>query len=99
VVQNCFVSIETPLPARFPRSVIPVWALVVIGAILVGIFAPHSRAIGWLPIVMFGGVMATFAIQLALDEKRGLVNRVIASLGGAIILLAIATGILALLAA
>lgn len=75
------------------------WALVVIGAILVGLFAPLARAVGWMPIIMVGGVMATFAIQLALDEKRGLVNRVILSLGGAVILLVISTGIFALAAA
>lgn len=99
MVQYWPVSIETPVTARFPLSVIPVWTLVVIGAILVGMYAPHARAVSWIPIVMFGGIMATFAIQLALDEKRGLVNRVIVSLGGAVILLAAATGIFALFAA
>ncbi len=88
-----------PAPTRFPRSVIPVWLLVAIGAILVGFLAPHSRALGWMPIVLFGGVMATFVIQLALDEKQGLVNRVTASLGGSVIVLAVATGVLAVLPA
>jgi len=92
------VSIETPVSIRFPRSVIPVWALAAVGASLVGALAPHDSAVGWLPIVMFGGILATFIIQLALDEKRGLVNRVVASLSGAVAVLAIATAVFALLA-
>jgi hypothetical protein len=91
VVQNWTVTIETPVPARFPRSVIPVWVLVAVGAVLVGLLTPRSAAFGWLPVVLFGGVVATFVIQLALDEKVGLVNRVMASLGGAVIVLALAT--------
>jgi len=84
---------------RFPRSVFPVWALAAVGACLVGVLSPHEMAVGWLPIIMFGGIMATFVIQLALDEKRGLVNRVMVSLGGAVAVLAIATAVFALLAA
>jgi uncharacterized membrane protein YidH (DUF202 family) len=102
VVQNWTVSVQQAVPARFPRSVIPVWILVAIGAVLVGVFAPRSATVGWatvdwMPIVLFGGVMATFVIQLALDEKTGLVNRVMASLGGSVVILAAATAVFAVL--
>ncbi len=99
MVQNWTVTIEMPAAARFPRSVIPVWLLVAIGAVLDGVFAPHSAAIGWVPVVLFGGIMATFVIQLALDEKVGLVHRVTVSVGGSVVILAVATAIFALLAA
>jgi len=99
VVQNWTVTIETPVAARFPRSVIPAWILVAIGAVLVGVLAPHSTAITWIPVVLFGGIMVTFVIQLALDQKVGLVNRVTISVGGSVVILAIATGIFALIAA
>jgi hypothetical protein len=41
-------------------------------------------------------VLLTFVIQLALPSKEGLVLRMAASVGGAAILLAVATGVLAL---
>ena len=99
MVQNWTVSIETPIPARFPRSAIPVWVLVAAAAVAVGVLAPHASRIGWLPLVLFGGVIATFVIQLALDEKVGLVNRVMMSLGGSVVILAVATAAYALLSA
>jgi hypothetical protein len=91
------VSIETPVPARFPRSVVPVWVVVAIAAVVVGVLTPRGDAVRWLPIVLFGGVVVTFVIQLALDQKVGLVNRVMLSLGGAVLVLAIATAVFAFL--
>jgi hypothetical protein len=92
------VSIEAPAPARFPLSVIPVWVIAALGAVLVGLTF-HRSPISWLPIVLFVGVIATFVIQLARTEKGGLVDRVMASIGGAVVILAVATGVFALLAA
>lgn len=69
------------------------WLAVVVGAVLVGVFAADA-AFTWLPVVMAGAILATFAIQLALQRKEGLVSRVAASVGGAVVLLAVATGIL-----
>ena len=99
MVQNWTVSIETPVPTRFPRSAIPVWVLVAAAAVVVGVLVQHDARIGWLPLVLFGGVIATFVIQLALDEKVGLVNRVMMSLGGSVVILAVATAAFALLSA
>jgi hypothetical protein len=78
------------------RSVIPVWVVALAGAVAVGVFAASSSLI-WLPIVLAGSVLVTMAIQLALQRKEGLVTRMMASLGGALIICAVATGILALL--
>jgi len=87
------------------RSVIPVWVVALAGAIAVGVFAPHDSGIGsvdpggpltWLPIVLAGSVLVTMAIQLALQRKEGLVVRMMASLGGALVICAVASGILLL---
>ena len=82
------------------RSVIPVWVIALGGAILVGVFAPRSSDTGgplaWLPIVLAGSVLVTMAIQLALQRKEGLVTRMMASLGGALVICAVASGILLL---
>jgi hypothetical protein len=83
------------------RSVVPVWVLALAGAVVVGVLAPASgrsaTSLTWLPIVLAGSVLVTFAIQLALQRKEGLVIRMMASLGGALVICALATGILALL--
>jgi hypothetical protein len=82
------------------RSVIPVWVIALAGAVLVAVFAPRGSATGgplaWLPIVLAGSVLVTMAIQLALQRKEGLVVRMMASLGGALVICAVAGGILAL---
>ena len=82
------------------RSVVPVWVVALVGVIAVGVFAPHESGAGasltWLPIVLAGSVLVTMAIQLALQRKEGLVTRMMASLGGALVICAVATGILAL---
>ena len=80
-------------------SIVPVWVVAIAGAVLVGSLVHVPRVYGWLGIVLVVCVFATFVIQLALPTKAGLVRRTAASIGGAAILLAIATGILALLAA
>jgi hypothetical protein len=77
------------------RSVVPVWVVALAGAIAVGVFAA-SAAQTWLPIVLAGSVLVTMAIQLALQRKEGLVTRMMASLGGALVICAVAAGILAL---
>ena len=80
-------------------SIVPVWVAAIVGAVLVGTLAQPSGVYGWLSIVLVVSVLLTFIIQLALPTKQGLVMRTAASIGGAVILLAVATGILALVGA
>ncbi len=75
-------------------SAIPVWVAVVVGAVLVATISAPTGFFKWLSIVLAGAVLLTFAIQLALPSKEGLVIRMMASVGGAVILLAIATAIM-----
>jgi hypothetical protein len=42
-------------------------------------------------------VLLTFVIQLSLQRKEGLVNRIIASIGGVLVILAVTTVVLVLL--
>jgi hypothetical protein len=92
------VTLNQPQRQLAFRSVIPVWMLMVVGAILVGVFAPAAHYLDWLPIVMAAGILVTFSVQLAAVQKEGLVNRVMASLGGSLVILAIASAILSLIA-
>jgi hypothetical protein len=73
-----------------------VWIATLVGAVLVGAFA-GSAFPTWIPVVAAGAVLLTFVIQLSLQRKEGLVNRMIASIGGSLAILALATVVLILL--
>jgi hypothetical protein len=77
-------------------SVIPVWIASLAAAIVIGLTTVDSVA--WLAIALAGAVIVTFAIQLAIQRKEGFVLRAIASISGAIVVLAAASGILAAVA-
>ena len=72
------------------------WLAVLAGAVLVGAFA-GGAFLTWIPVVAAGAVLLTFVIQLSLQRKEGLVNRMIASIGGSVAILAVATVVLILL--
>lgn len=80
-------------------SIVPVWLLAIIGSILVGILSPSDEYYTWLAIVFAVATISTFCIQLFVRSKDGLVSRMMASIGGSLIILAIATGVLALISA
>lgn len=102
MVHNWLVTIEQPARRLTLTSVIPVWLVAILGAVLVGLIAPPMQYLSWLPLVLTADVLLTFCIQLAIVQKEGLVNRMMACLGGSVIILGLATvvlGILQLLAA
>lgn len=76
------------------RTILPVWLLTLAGAVAVGVLA-EARWLAWLPIVLAGVVLVTFAIQLGLRRKEGLVTRMAQSIGGALVILAGATAVFA----
>ena len=80
--------------ARLIASVVPVWVLAVAGAVAVAVLA--APALTWLPIVLAVCVLLTFAVQLAVARKEGLVTRMIASIGGALVVVVVATAVLAI---
>ncbi len=74
-------------------SVWPVWALALVGAVLVGVLQP-SDGIVWLPIVLGGCTLTAFAIQLGGPTVPGLVDRLAAAVVGSVVILAVASAIL-----
>ncbi len=84
--------------SRQRASVYAVWALVAAGAVLVGLLLPPAEAIGWLPIVLGLGMLTAFVAQVALRTVDGLVTRLAVTASGSIVLLAVATGVLWLVA-
>jgi hypothetical protein len=77
------------------RTILPVWLTTLAAAIVVGVLA-GSAYLTWLPLVLAGILLLTFTIQLVLSRKEELVTRMIFSIGGALVILVVATGVLAL---
>lgn len=74
-------------------SVWPVWAVALMGAVLVGVLQP-SDGIVWMPIVLGVCTLTAFAIQLGGPTVPGLVDRLAAAVVGSVIILALASAIL-----
>lgn len=72
------------------------WLAALVGALLVGLLAGEGF-LTWIPVVAAAAVLLTFVIQLSLQRKEGLVNRMIASVGGVLVILAVTTVVLILL--
>jgi len=73
-----------------------VWLAALLGAVLVGVFA-GDRFLTWIPVVAAAVLLLTFVIQLSLQRKEGLVNRILASVGGTLVILGVTTVVLSLL--
>ena len=76
-------------------SIVPVWVVAIVGAVIVGVMATPAGSYRWLTIVLMVVVLLTFVIQLVLPSKERLVLRMAASIGGSVLLLAVATAIIA----
>ena len=71
------------------------WLLAVACAILTGVFSAPGQELVWIGLSLAGCTLATLCVQLATGRKEGYVNRVTSSVVGAVIVLALATGVFA----
>ncbi len=78
-------------------SVVPVWLAAVAAAVIIGLTSASEARVTWLGVALAGAVIVTFFIQLAIQRKEGFVVRAMASVTGAIVVLAIASGVFALI--
>lgn len=72
------------------------WLAALAGAVLVGLFA-GERFLTWIPVVAAAVLLLTFVIQLSLQRKEGLVDRIVASVGGMLVILGVTTVVLIVL--
>jgi hypothetical protein len=79
-------------------SVVPVWLAAAAAAVIIGLTSAPEAHVTWLGVALAGAVIVTFFIQLAIQRKEGFVVRAMASVTGAIVVLAIASGVFALIA-
>lgn len=80
-------------------TVVPVWVLCLVASVTIGVASPADQYLTWLPIALAAAVLLTFCIQLSTLTKEGFVNRVMASIGGAVLVLGLATAVLGAVAA
>jgi hypothetical protein len=76
-------------------SILPVWALAIIGSVVIGVFSTPGQYFVWVPIVFAAAILSAFTIQLAIRRKEGFVTRVMTSTGGALVVLVASTAIFA----
>ena len=79
-------------------SVVPVWLAAAAAAVIIGLTTAPDAHVTWLGVALAAAVIVTFFIQLAIQRKEGFVVRAMASVTGAIVVLAIASGVFALIA-
>ena len=81
------------------RTAIPVWVASLIAAVLIGVLAPADEYLRSLPLAMLGAVLMVFVIQIATAQEKGLVDRIMVSFAGVVVILGGATLVLGLIAA
>jgi len=79
------------------RSIATVWVVAVVFAVLIGIFSPPEHRFAWISLALGASAIITLIVQLGTRQVEGYVGRVSASIVGATIVLAAATGILSLI--
>ncbi|MDJ0350654.1 hypothetical protein [Cryobacterium sp. PH29-G1] len=79
------------------KTIATVWVLAIVGAILTIILATPASAIGWIGLTLAVCTLVTLALQIATGSKEGYVLRVTVSITGAIVILVVATVVVAAL--
>lgn len=75
------------VPRHRLRGVIAVWVAALVISVLVALFAPESQVMLWMLLGMGGCFALAFAIQLWGGHAEGFIERVAASVVGALLLL------------
>lgn len=78
-------------------TVSAVWAFALIASVLIAVFSHPDHDGAWLSLALGASVVLALIIQIATQEKRGFVSRLASSVSGALVILAIATGVVYLI--
>ncbi|MFC4242303.1 hypothetical protein ACFOYW_02880 [Gryllotalpicola reticulitermitis] len=89
---------EEALPRVAARGTVSaVWGFALVAAVLIAVFSNEHYDGAWLGLALGASVVLSLVIQIATQEKRGFVSRLASSVSGALIILAIATGVIYLI--
>ena len=79
------------------KTIATVWLLAIVGASLTAFLATEDSAISWIGLTLAVCTLVTLGLQIATGSKVGYVKRVTVSITGALVILVVATVIVALL--
>ncbi|MCU1635913.1 MAG: hypothetical protein JWQ68_1152 [Cryobacterium sp.] len=77
-------------------SIVVVWVLAVVSVVLIAALARPGEGLAWLGLTLAGCTVATLCVQISTRRKDGYVDRMTASIVGAVVVLAAASGVFAL---
>jgi len=83
------MSVPDLAPRSGIGSVVVVWVVAAVVGLAVAIFAPAQWRAAWMPVGMGGCLILAFAIQLAHGHAQGFIQRVAASVLGALVVLGV----------
>ena len=79
---------DTPMtPARTWGGIASVWLVAVVGALLVVLLPPDSSRLSWLWLALAACMLVAFAVQLSTHRKVGFIDRLGASIAGALVII------------
>ncbi len=84
--------------SRTLATALPVWLAVVGGVVLLLVLVEADDRAASLAVIAAGAVLLTFLIQVSLQTKEGLVHRMLVTVTGIILLVALASGLILILA-
>lgn len=84
--------------SRTRATALPVWIAVVAGLVALLVLVEADDRAGSLAVIAAGAVLLTFLIQVSLQTKEGLVHRMLVTVTGIILLMALASGLILILA-
>jgi hypothetical protein len=71
-----------------------VWAASVVFAVLIGVLSAPAHRSDWFGLALAACVVGAFVVQLGIADKRGFVARLTLSTVGALVVLAVTSGVL-----
>lgn len=84
--------------SRTFATALPVWVSVVVAVLIVALVLPTVQWWPALPVIAGGAVLLTFLLQVSLQTKEGLVGRMLVSVSGIVLIVAVASGLMLIIA-
>ncbi len=85
------MSLPDLAPRRTLAGVVAVWALAMVAGVAIGILVPAPWRAQWITVALGGCVIAAFAIQLWYGRSHAFIQRMAASVIGAVVVLGLIT--------
>lgn len=85
VRQNGGMTVVEPVSRRSTGGIVLVWAVAVVVALVIGVLASPPTRVAWMPLGFAGCMVLAFVVQLSGGRSDGFIQRVAASVLGALL--------------